>query len=108
MIRSTLCIAAISAFLAAPPLATAAPEVIVVGSKIETAETPSRPVEAFAISNGVFSFVGSAAEALSLAGPKTQILRVGDKRILPGLVDSHIHPLGGAEAKSERRIHGHR
>lgn len=94
IIRTLIALSASMIFLAVPPLARAAADVIVIGTKIETADQTPAPVEAFAISNGVFSYVGSAAEARKLAGPATQILHVGDKRILPGLVDAHIHPLG--------------
>ena len=76
------------------PSAQAAPDLIVIGSKIETSETQAQPVEAFAVTKGVFSYVGSAHQALKLAGSKTRILRIGDKRILPGLVDAHVHPAG--------------
>lgn len=76
------------------PSAHAAPDLIVIGSKIETSETQAKPVEAFAVTGDVFSYVGSARQALRLAGPKTRILRIGDKRILPGLVDAHVHPAG--------------
>ena len=73
------------------------PDLIVIGSKIETSETPAQPVEAFAVTGNVFSYVGSARKALRLAGPKTRILRIGSKRVLPGLVDAHIHPSGIVE-----------
>ncbi len=70
------------------------PDLIVLGSHIETVEPVSpnaAPVEAFAITDGKFSYVGSAAAALRLAGPATRIERVGSQRVVPGLVDTHVH-----------------
>lgn len=78
---------------AAPDL----PDLIVIGSKIETSETPTQPVSAFAVTGSIFSYVGTADKALKLAGPKTRIIRTGNKRVLPGLVDAHLHPAGIVE-----------
>ena len=74
--------------------AVVAPDLIVLGSRIETVESApagAKPVEAFAVTAGKFSYVGSAAEALRMAGPKTRVERLGERRILPGLVDTHVH-----------------
>ncbi len=85
-----LCTTLSSPAIAAPDR----PDLIVIGSKIETSELATQPVEAFAVTKNVFSYVGSASKALKLAGPKTRILRIGNKRLLPGLVDTHVHPAG--------------
>lgn len=83
---------ATGAYTTAPTAAAAPPDLVVIGSRIETMEAPgAAPVEAFAVTGGKFSYVGTAAEALRLAGPKTRIERVGDRRLVPGLVDTHVH-----------------
>lgn len=53
---------------------------------------PSRPeVEALAVTDGLISAVGSSAEILALAGPRTRRVELGRRRVVPGLVDSHTH-----------------
>ena len=93
--------------------AHAAPDLVVTGDKITTSD-PARPAATgFAVTGGRFSYVGTAAGALRLAGPGTKVVRLGTARVLPGLVDAHIHPLGivdidvcdlKSEAKSLREI----
>ena len=110
--RKTL--VALVALAAGASTATAAPtppDLIVLSSRIETVDSaPSgaKPVEAFAVTAGKFSYVGSAAEALRLAGPTTRIERVGDRLVLPGLVDTHVHAtriieLNTCDLKNESR-----
>ena len=94
VLLASLVAGAISATSTAVAATAAPPDLIVLGSRIETIEPASpagTPVEAFAVTNGKFSYVGSAAEALHLAGPKTRIERVGNQRVVPGLVDTHVH-----------------
>ena len=63
---------------------------------------PGRSVqEAVVITDGRISFVGSSAEALAQAGSKTQVVDLGGRLVLPGLQDTHIHPImGGIDALS--------
>ncbi len=66
---------------------------VVTDARIYTAN-PSRGIaEALAILDGKIVFVGSAAEAQSWVGPHTKVERLAGKLVLPGLIDSHIHPL---------------
>lgn len=68
-------------------------EVVLLGGKITT-EDPSQPqASALALREGRIVFVGSDAEARRLAGPRTRILALQGRRVLPGLVDAHIHAL---------------
>lgn len=89
------------------------PDLVVTGSKITTADAARPTATGFAVQGGRFVYVGTAARALKLAGPKTRIVRFGAARVLPGLVDSHIHPTGivdpqgcdlNSEASSLREI----
>lgn len=52
-------------------------------------------VSAMAIRGGRFIYVGSDAGARALAGPNTVITDLAKKMAMPGLVDSHLHPLTG-------------
>src|SRR5690349_893263 len=39
---------------------------------------------------------GTAADVLKHKGPKTRVIDAGGKPVLPGLMDSHSHPVGAA------------
>ena len=47
--------------------------------------------------DGRVVFVGAAADAQAWIGPKTRIENLGGRLVLPGLIDSHIHPLDIAD-----------
>ncbi len=49
--------------------------------------------EALAVRGGRLVYVGSAEGAKAFIGPRTRIERGGGRLVLPGLADTHIHPL---------------
>jgi predicted amidohydrolase YtcJ len=56
---------------------------------------PSRPeAEALAITGARIVAVGKDAELRPLIGPKTRVLDMHGRRIVPGFYDSHVHLLG--------------
>ncbi len=75
-------------------VAIAAPDLIIVSTKIATSDTAKPGASAFAVTGGKFSAVGNAAAILRTRGPSTKVVQLGNQRVLPGLVDAHIHPLG--------------
>lgn len=81
--------------------AAAAPaDLVVTNARIYTVD-PARPeAAAMAVEGGRIVYVGDAAGAMKLVGPKTHIEDLGGRRVLPGLVDAHIHPLGIVETDS--------
>ncbi len=64
--------------------------------KIVTVDPQFRIAEALAVKGDRILAVGSDAEILALAGPETQRVDLGGKTVLPGLIDSHTHPVGAA------------
>jgi predicted amidohydrolase YtcJ len=67
--------------------------------------TPS--ATAVAITNGVFSCVGREQEVMQQAGPSTRIVDLNGHRVLPGLIDNHIHIIrGGLSYNMELRWDG--
>ena len=83
--------------LVAAPVAVAAPapaaDVVINGAKIYTADKARSMAQALAIRNGKLVFVGTDAGAQKWVGPNTRIAKLGGKLVLPGLFDSHIHPI---------------
>jgi predicted amidohydrolase YtcJ len=81
--------AALAAAQAAHPA-----DLIVTARHIYTVD-PVRPtVGAFAVSAGRIVFAGSAREAMALRGPATRVLDLGDRTVIPGIVDAHLHLVG--------------
>jgi predicted amidohydrolase YtcJ len=68
-------------------------DLVVTGARIYTSDSKHTLAEALAVKDGKIAFIGSAAEAAAWIGPKTTVDRLEGKLVLPGLIDSHIHPL---------------
>ena len=95
MTRRRRSLSACAAALAAAPVALAASQAdtVINHARIYTADRNHTIAQALAISNGKIVFVGTNADAAAWVGPKTQVESLGEKLVLPGLFDSHIHPL---------------
>ena len=76
---------------AAGPAATPA-ELVLTHARIYTAAGPEL-AEAMAISSGQILYVGDAAGLRPFLGRHTRRVDAGGRLVLPGLVDSHIHPV---------------
>lgn len=68
------------------------PELIVHNAAVITMDGADTVAEAVAIRDGRFLAVGTNASVLRLAGPKTQVIDAKQQTVLPGLVNTHIHP----------------
>ena len=73
--------------------AEAAADLVVTDARIYTEDTHHSTVGALAVRGGKIVFVGSASEVQRFVGPNTRTERLGGHLVLPGLIDSHIHPL---------------
>ena len=54
-----------------------------------------RTTEAMAIGGNRIAATGSAAEIAELIGPRTEVVDLGGRAVLPGFVDAHVHPTHG-------------
>ncbi|MDC6168221.1 amidohydrolase [Paucibacter sp. XJ19-41] len=62
---------------------------------------------AVAIKDGRFLRVGDEQAVMALAGPTTKLIDLGGRRVLPGLIDNHIHIIrGGLNFNLELRWDG--
>src|SRR5262244_138926 len=81
-------------------------ELILHNAKIATNGVPSF-VEAIAITAGKIAAVGKDEGILRLRGPQTQVIDGRRRTIIPGLNDSHMHPIrGGLSYNMELRWDG--
>jgi predicted amidohydrolase YtcJ len=51
--------------------------------------------EAVAVRDGRIAYVGSDRGAAAYVGPRTKVVDLGGRLVLPGFVDAHIHPVSG-------------
>ncbi len=78
-------------------LAAAEPaELILHNGRVLTVDSKMTEASAVAIGGGKFLAVGDDATVLQLRGPKTEVIDLGGKVVVPGLIDSHVHPGGAA------------
>jgi predicted amidohydrolase YtcJ len=77
----------------APAGAQAPAHTILINGKVITLDSASSIVEALAIRDGRILAVGSNADIRRRADPRTSIIDLGGRTVVPGLMDSHIHAL---------------
>ncbi len=98
MIRWLFCLCVAAVALAQPTL-------LLKNGRIWTG-VPQRPwVSAVAVTGPTITAVGGG-EVAKLAGPKTQVIDLGGKFVMPGFNDAHVHFLGGARGLKEVNLTG--
>ena len=70
------------------------PDLIVVNAKVYTMNTRAPRAEAFAVTAGRFTAVGSSSDIKGLAGRTTQTFDAKGMTVVPGFIDCHIHANG--------------
>src|SRR5258708_7628969 len=71
-------------------------DLIIHNAKVLTVDGKFSIAEAVAIKDGRILHVGTNADALMHKGESTRTIDANGKMLLPGLMDSHTHPLGAA------------
>lgn len=83
------------------------PELILYNGKITTLDPAHPEVSALAIQNGLIHALGSDAEIKKLATRNSRLLDLKQRRVIPGLNDSHLHLIrGGLNYNMELRWEG--
>ena len=80
------------------------PDAVFYNGNVLTVDAGFRRVEAFAVLRDRIAAVGTSAEMLALAGNKTQKIDLQGKTVLPGIVDSHAHPVAAAMYEMDHEI----
>ncbi|HEV2898437.1 MAG TPA: amidohydrolase [Pseudaminobacter sp.] len=82
-------------------------DLILINGRFSTLDRSNPNPEAVAISDGKFVGAGTEQDMRSLAGPVTQVIDLGGRRAIPGLIDSHMHIIrGGLNYNMELRWDG--
>ncbi|WP_024879527.1 amidohydrolase family protein [Methylosinus sp. LW3] len=83
-----------------------AKDLIIVDAEVTTLDRANPVARAVAIRDGKFLAVGSEAE-IRAAAPDADVIDAGGRRLVPGLIDSHIHVIrGGLNYNMELRWDG--
>jgi predicted amidohydrolase YtcJ len=75
-------------------------DIIVFNGKVLTVDSHFSTAEAVAIGAGRIVAVGTNADVLKLKGPNTRTIDSKGCTVMPGLYDSHTHPLGVAASEA--------
>ena len=77
---------ALSAAASAAP-----PDLLLIDAKVWTGEAAQPAAEAVAITAGRIAAVGSTRDLLATKGPATRVIDLHGRRVVPGLIDAHMH-----------------
>jgi predicted amidohydrolase YtcJ len=97
MMRVVAVVLAFTTFAAVAPVAAQAPDTVLVNGKILTVDAQFSTREALAIRDGKILAVGSSADMRKLAGPRSRVIDLQGRTVIPGLIDSHLHAIRAAE-----------
>ncbi|MBV8468456.1 MAG: amidohydrolase [Burkholderiaceae bacterium] len=64
---------------------------------VYTVDAKNSRAQAVAVRDGRIVFVGSDRKAQAFVGASTHVVDLGGRMMMPGLIDGHMHPLGGGE-----------
>jgi predicted amidohydrolase YtcJ len=82
-------------------------DLVLRNGRCTTLDRQNPAATAVAITNGIFAAVGRDADVMALAGPSTRIIDLEGRRVLPGLIDNHLHIIrGGLNFNMELRWDG--
>lgn len=85
----------------------APPDLILHHGRFTTLDRSNPTADTVAIKDGRFTHVGRSQDILRLAGSHTRVIDLQGKRVLPGLIDNHLHIIrGGLNFNLELRWDG--
>src|SRR5678815_1098739 len=70
-------------------------DLILMNGRFATLDKARPFAEAVSIRSGRFSRVAPTTEVMAEQGPATRVIDVGGATVIPGLNDSHTHPIRG-------------
>src|SRR6266446_5433194 len=87
--------------------ASAPPDLILHHGLFTTLDRSNPTASAVAVQDGRFTAVGHDKDVMAQAGPKTRVIDLKGRRVLPGLIDNHLHIIrGGLNFNMELRWDG--
>ena len=92
------------ALACAPALLGADADLILHNGKIVTADGKFSVAQAVAVKDGRITAVGSNQQVLRERGARTEVVDLTGRTVLPGLIDSHVHPIGAGLSEYRRPV----
>jgi len=89
------------------PAAGTPADLLLLNGRIATQDARQPFVNALAIKNGRIHATGDAKTIIAYKGPATRVVELNGRTVIPGLIDSHSHPIrGGLSYNLELRWDG--
>ncbi|MBI3823566.1 MAG: amidohydrolase [Planctomycetes bacterium] len=82
----------------------AGPDLIVHNAKVLTVDAKFSIAQAIAVKGDRIVMVGNNEAVMNLAGRATKVIDAKGKTLMPGLYDSHTHPLGAATSEFDEEL----
>lgn len=80
-------------------------DLVLAGGQVFTADGAGTWVRAVAVRGGRIAALGTDADAMALAGPRTRVIDLRGRTVTPGFGDSHVHPTHGGLARIRCELH---
>ena len=81
-------------------------DLVLTGGPVYTVDAARRWAEAVAVRGGRILAVGTARDVAEHAGPRTRVLELDGRLVLPGFQDAHLHPPSGGLYQLRCELHG--
>ena len=80
-------------------------DVVLTGGAVYTVDAARSWAESVAIRGGRIVFVGTNTDAGEWVGPKTRIVKLGGRMVIPSFQDAHVHPISGGVEMGQCDLH---
>ena len=80
---------------------TPAPELILHGGRVRTMAPDGAIAEAVAVAGARIVALGANGDVLARGGPRTRVVDLHRRSVVPGFTDAHTHPVSGGLRKHE-------
>ncbi len=71
------------------------PDLVLRGGQVYTVDAARSWAQAVAVRGGIIVAAGTDAEITALAGPRTEVIDLRGRMLLPGFTDAHVHASAG-------------
>lgn len=81
-------------------------DLVLIDGVVHTGDPQQTTAEAIAVTGERIAYVGTTAGARALIGPKTRVVELDGRAVLPGFQDSHVHPADIPDPQRLVDLHG--
>lgn len=86
------------------PAAAAQADLILHNGKVVTVDKGFSIRQAVAVQGNLIKLVGNDKAVLALRGPRTQVIDLKGKMVLPGLIDAHVHAIDSGVSELQEKL----